>query len=75
MADKIIISCHYCGTSKEEFEMHSNSARGLYLTYRPKMESEVKAESKKVWFCSKMHADLWIEQYKTQVEIVDDKAV
>jgi len=75
LADKIIVSCHYCGTTKEEFEIHSKSARGLHITYRPASEAIEKPESKMVWFCSRMHADYWIEQYKTKVEIVDDKAV
>jgi len=71
MPPEPIIACHYCGTTKKEFEQQSASARGVYITYRPKPAEENLPE-KKLWFCSRIHADYWIDQYRDKIEVLND---
>lgn len=70
--DLMIKNCYYCGVGKSEFENRSNSARGLFILYKPKTEG-VEGTEKRIWFCSKVHADDWINQYQDTIEVIDDK--
>jgi len=72
MPPETIIACHYCGITKKEFEQQSASARGLYVTYISKDETTTQP-GKKVWFCSRVHADFWIDQYRDQIEVLKNE--
>lgn len=71
MSDKIPKLCHYCGINKDDFERQSESARGLYVEYKPLDESV----ELKIWFCSRMHADFWLKKYEGKIEVLDGKTV
>ena len=74
MPPKTTVACHYCGIGKEEFENQSASARGLYITFIPKTETATEP-GKRSWFCSRIHADYWIDQYRDKIEVLHDNSL
>lgn len=66
MPEKIIISCHYCGVTKDQYGKTNENPIGIRQLFRCKDNPT----EYNLWFCGKIHRDFWLDEYREKIIII-----